>query len=70
MNSGPGNRLAYTMDQACEALAMNRSRIYAAIRDGTLATFKAGRRRMVSAKALEAYVAKLEREAEKGRAAA
>ena len=63
-------QLAYTVDQACEALAMNRSRIYKAIADGSIKTFKTGRRRMVSAKALEEYVAKLEREAEKGRAAA
>jgi excisionase family DNA binding protein len=63
------NQLAYTVDQACEALAMNRSRIYKGIADGTIKSFKAGRRRMISAEALQAFVAKLERDAEKeGRA--
>jgi excisionase family DNA binding protein len=62
-------RLAYTVEAACETTGLTRTRIYRAIADGSLTTFKAGRRRMVSAKALQAFIAALERQSE-GRAAA
>lgn len=56
------HRLSFTVDEACEVTGFCRSRLYQAITDGTLTTFKAGRRRMVSAKALEDFISKLERE--------
>lgn len=55
------NRLSYTVDEACEVTGLNRNHIYRAIAENTLTTFKAGRRRMVSAKALEDYINALER---------
>ena len=61
-------KLSYTVEDACEATGLRRSRLYAAIADGSLTTFKAGRRRMVSAKALQDFIAKLER-ASAGKAA-
>lgn len=61
-------KLSYTVEEAVAATGFARSRIYQAIGDGTLRTIKAGRRRMVSRKALEDFIAKLERESA-GRAA-
>lgn len=54
------DRMAYTVEQMCELLNMTRTRIYRAIADGSLKTFKAGRRRMVSAHALREFVSALE----------
>jgi hypothetical protein len=42
---------------------MARTRIYRAIADLSLRTFLAGRRRMVSARALEEFITKLEKAA-------
>jgi excisionase family DNA binding protein len=69
MATHPEPRLAFTVEAACETTGLARSRIYRAIAAGSLKTFKAGRRRMVSAKALEAFITTLERQCE-GRAAA
>jgi len=56
------SKLSYTVDQACDAMSLPRTAFYAAVRDGHLQTFKVGRRRMVSAKALTDYINRLERE--------
>lgn len=62
-------KLSYTLEAAITQTGFTRSRIFAAINSGELRTFKAGRRRMVSHQALEAFIAKLEREsAERGAA--
>lgn len=61
-------KLSYTVDEAVDATGLTRSRVYQAIGERQLKTFKAGRRRMVSRKALEDFIAKLERESA-GRAA-
>lgn len=60
--------LSYTIPDAIAATGMNRTRLYGAIAAGELQSFKDGRRRMISARALEAFIAKLERESA-GRAA-
>ena len=65
MKTVNSEKLAYTVEGACDATDMARTRIYAAIADGTLKTFKAGRRRMVSARALNEFIAKLERDSAK-----
>lgn len=65
----PEGRLAYTLEGACEATGLTRTRIYGAISDGSLRSFLAGRRRMISAKALQAFIEALEKAGE-GRAAA
>jgi len=62
-------RLAYTIEAACEVTSLTRTRIYRAIADGSLKAFKAGRRRMVSAKALQAFITGLERESAEDKAA-
>jgi excisionase family DNA binding protein len=68
MTESKNQKLAYTVEEACDVTGMTRTRIYKAIADATLVTFKAGRRRMVSAKALEAFIAKLERDGVKAAA--
>lgn len=71
MSNATYDKLAYTVEAAIEATGLTRTRLYRAIADGTLKTFKAGRRRMVSAKALESFITELERQSEgRGRAAA
>lgn len=62
-------QLSYTVEGAVQATGLTRTRMYAAIADGSLRSFKDGRRRMISAKALEEFIAKLERDST-GRAAA
>lgn len=69
MEAGMKKRLSYTIEEACEVTGMARTRIYRAIADSSLSSFLAGRRRMVSARALEEFIAKLERDSQQGRAA-
>lgn len=53
-------RLLYSVDQAADALGgMSRSRLYGLLADGTLASVRLGRRRLIPADALRAYVASL-----------
>lgn len=52
---------AYTIEQAMALLNIDRRRIYAMIADGSLRTYKHGRRRFASAEALRDCVHKLER---------
>jgi len=55
-------KLSYTVEQATTATGFTRTALYKAIGDGSLPSFKTGKRRMISAKALEEFIAKLERE--------
>ena len=68
MKANTAGRLSFTVEEAVSATGFTRSRLYEAIGSGELASFKAGKRRMVSARALEDYIAKLEK-ASMGRAA-
>lgn len=52
--------LAFTVEQALEIVPISRTRLYAAIGSGELQTFKDGRRRLISARALDEFVAALE----------
>lgn len=52
--------IAYTIEQGMALLSIDRRRIYAMIADGSLRTYKHGRRRYVSADALRECVHKLE----------
>lgn len=56
----PTSKLAYTVEQACEAVGLGRNYLYVAISKGQLRSFKAGRRRLISAKALQEYIASME----------
>lgn len=61
-------KLSYSVEEAAAATSLTRSRLYQAIATRDLVTFKAGRRRMVSRRALEDFIAKLERQSSKGAA--
>jgi hypothetical protein len=53
-------KLAYSLDEFCQATSLSRTAAYAAIAAGTLRTFKSGKRRMVSARAAQEFITKLE----------
>ncbi|MBD3827296.1 helix-turn-helix domain-containing protein [Stenotrophomonas sp.] len=56
-------RLSYTVDEACAVTGLNRNAIYRAITLGQISTFKVGRRRMVSTRALRDFIEAREKEA-------
>lgn len=62
----PSAKLAYTVQQACEAIGLGRNYLYVAMSKGSLRSFKAGRRRLISANALQEYVASMESSASGG----
>lgn len=53
-------KISYTIEEAVRATGMTRSRLYVVIGSGELRSFLSGRRRMVSARALEDFIAKKE----------
>ena len=60
-------RLAYTVTDALASGAFSsRNKLYAAIASGDLQTFRDGKRRMVSARALQEYIERRERETADG----
>lgn len=63
-------RIAYQLDEAALALGMSRRQLYRLLDANELESFHEGRRRMVSRRALEAYVAKREEQARAERAKA
>lgn len=56
-------KLSYNVDEALATTGLNRNALYRAIATGQLLTFKVGKRRMVSARALQAFIEKKEKEA-------
>jgi len=62
-------RLSYTTDEACAATGLNRNAFYTAIAKNQIRTFKVGRRRMVSDRALREFIETKEKEATSGTAA-
>lgn len=65
--SSTTTQLAYGIEQAAEMIGKSRSAMFQAVAGGEIQSYKDGRRRMVSARALAEYVARKERE---GRVAA
>lgn len=62
-------RLSYNVTDAIAATGLTRSRLYELIAAGELQSFRVGRRRMITARALEAFIARMERDATPGNAA-
>lgn len=62
-------RLSYTTDEACAVTGLNRNALYRAMAAGQLNTFKVGKRRMVSARALREFIEAREKEGTSGAAA-
>lgn len=60
----PVSKLAYGVEEFADAVSIARSAVYVAIRDGKLKTFKAGRRRLVSADAAREFIRALETKSE------
>ena len=64
---GPGYRALYAIPEAMVLLSLSRTQIYELIRSDRLLTVTQGRRRLVPAEAISAYVALLLSEAGSGR---
>lgn len=62
-------RLSYNVEEACAVTGLNRNALYRAIAANAIKTFKVGKRRMVSARALREFIESLEKEASSGAAA-
>lgn len=62
-------RLSYTTDEACAATGLNRTALYREMVAGRIKTFKVGKRRMVSARALREFIEAREKAATSGAAA-
>lgn len=69
MNQQNATRLSYTVEQVQDVTGWDRNRIYRLIGEGRLATFKHGRRRFVSAQALQDCISNLEKATAEGRPA-
>jgi excisionase family DNA binding protein len=53
------DRLAFSINEACEILSLGRTFLYSAIKRGDLKTCKAGRRTLVTAEALQLWIESL-----------
>lgn len=53
-------KVVFSIEEVCELLGSSRSSICRAINSGLLETFTFGTRRMISARALNEFIAKLE----------
>ena len=58
-------KLSYSVKEIVEATGLPRSSVYRHMRQGDLATFKSGRRRMASRSALETFIKNLEKQSGK-----
>lgn len=56
-------RLSYSLDEAVTVTGLNRNALYHLMNKGELATFKIGKRRMVSARVLREFIERKERDA-------
>jgi len=63
------DQLSYTIEQAAEAIGVSRSTLCRLITTNQINTFKVGKRRLISVQALQAFIARKEKEAELGIAA-
>ena len=59
----PADALSYGVEEAAERIGLGETTFKELIATGQIKTFKVGRRRLVSRRALEAFVAKMERAA-------
>lgn len=62
-------RMSYTVEQVQEVTGWDRNRIYRLIGEGHLSTYKHGRRRFVSAQAIQDCIRQLEKATSQGRPA-
>jgi len=62
-------RLSYNVEEACAVPGLNRNALYRAMATDQLRTFKVGKRRMVSIRALREFIEAKEKEGTSGAAA-
>lgn len=55
-------KLAYSIQEACGLLSIGRTTLYSLIGQGDLAVLKIGRRTLISAKSLDAFIQGVERQ--------
>ena len=65
MNNAPP-RMSFTIDEALAATGLNRSALYGLLNRNEIRSFKVGKRRMVSARALGEFIEKKEKECGSG----
>jgi excisionase family DNA binding protein len=56
-NAAPAERLAYSVDEAARITGLSRDLLYDQMRAGNLAYLKIGRRRLITRRSLEAFLA-------------
>ena len=56
-------KVSYNVEQVLAATGLNRNALYREMAAGHLQTFKVGKRRMVSARALQEFIERKEKEA-------
>lgn len=52
-------KLAYSVDEACSATSLGRTAVFDLLRRGEIASVKVGRRRLIPAASLDAYLGRL-----------
>lgn len=57
------HKSAYPVEEAAELLSLGRSKLYQEIKDGRIHSFKVGKRRLIAAADLDAYVNQLRQNA-------
>lgn len=55
-------KLAYSIQEACDLLSIGRTTLYALIGQGALSVLKIGRRTLIPAKSLDAFIEAVERQ--------
>lgn len=55
-------KLAYSIQEACGLLSIGRTTLYALIGQGDLAVLKIGRRTLITARSLDAFIQAVERQ--------
>ncbi len=55
----PSEKLLFTVDQACAALCMGRTRFYEEVREKRLRVVKSGKRTLVTREEIHSYVSRL-----------
>ena len=58
-SSAPIQRAAYSVEEAAAALGIGRTYVFQLIKEGNLQTVKAGRRRLVPAKEVHAFLVRM-----------
>ncbi len=56
-NAAPEERLAYSVDEAAQITGLSRDLLYDQMRIGKLAYLKVGRRRLITRRSLETFLA-------------